>query len=145
VAYASQADLLLVGLPQTAVGTLGATTIAAALQNASDFADGFFRARWGTNAVPLLAWDTEVTEAVAKIAAYRLMRQRGFNAAAGADKGFREGYDDAVDWLDRVQRQQAHPHVTLAATSQPGTPQPKVVSSSVVNLANGRRAPNRGW
>ena len=145
MAYADITDLPLYGVPQTALQSIPDALLTAQLQSASDYADSFFRARWGTASVPLVAWDTAVREAVAKIAAYRLIRVRGFRPGSGSDSEIRKGHDDAVAWLDRVQRQQAHPLVTLAAVHQPGTPQPNFTSTSVVDLSNGRAAPNRGW
>jgi phage gp36-like protein len=143
--YAQPADLLTVGLPSAALGTLTTAQIGAALQNASDRADACFRARWGSNAVPLLAWDTTITLAVAAIASYELMLVRGYQPTAGGDDNFRRRYDDALRYLGDVQRQQAHPNVTLAQIGAPGAAQPGVTSFSVVNLANGCTGTNRGW
>lgn len=144
--YASPMDLQTVGIPPQAFGQLSQAQIAAALQNASDFADSFFRNRWGTAAVPLLAWDSTITKAVAKIAAYYLIVDgRGVNPNSLDWELVRTPYNDAVDYLNKIQRQQATPFVTLAATGQPGTPQPNLTSSSVVNLATGATRSNRGW
>lgn len=147
--YASQADLTDIGLPVAALGT-GVTAVTTAqitkaLQDASDFADSFFRARWGQNAVPLLVWDTSVTKHVALVAAYYVMNVRGYFAESEQNKRFRDGYDDACDWFNKVQRQQAHPLVTLATGGAIGQQQPNLISSSVVNLSSGATSGNRGW
>lgn len=142
--YASLADLYAIGVPQQAVQSYTSQATANLLK-ASGLADTYFRARWGSHAVPLLAWDDSVTDAVAKIAAYWTLRVRGFAANNAGDRDFREGYEDAVRWLEKVQKQQAHPVVTLAATNQPGSVQPRVISTSVVDLSNGRRDSSRGW
>jgi phage gp36-like protein len=144
MAYASQADLLQVGFPQAAVGVLSVAQIAAALQSASDYADGFFRARWGAASVPLLTWDSSVTDAVVKIAAFRLLKVRGFNPQSPQDAQFKADHDDAIDWLNKVQRQQAHPLVTLAAHAAPPVA-PLLITGSVVNLSSGAMSKNRGW
>lgn len=144
MAYATLTDLTNSGLPAVSLTTLTSQQILAALQAASDFADTFFRARWGQSAVPLVAWDSSVTEAVAKIAALRLLRIRGYSPSSTADQQFQLGHDEAVDWLNKVQRQQAHPLVTLALSSTPIL-QPTLISSSVVNLASGATRGNRGW
>ena len=144
MAYATQADLTNVGLPAAAIVALTNAQITASLQSASDFADTFFRARWGQLAVPLLAWDTSVTEAVARIAALRLLRVRGYSPKSTADQQFQLGYDEAVEWLGKVQRQQAHPLVTLALNATAPI-SPLLISSSVVNLSTGRSSGNRGW
>lgn len=142
--YATPADLTNVGLPAASLTTLTSQQINAVLQTASDFADTFFRARWGQTAVPLLAWDTSVTEAVARIAALRLLRIRGYNPHSTADQRFQQGHDEAVTWLGQVQRQQAHPLVTLAQNAAPPI-SPLLISSSVANLATGGARSKRGW
>lgn len=142
--YATQADLQNI-LPQTAFGTLTPTQINAALQQASDEADGYFRNRWGKASVPFVAWDTSVTRHVADIAAYYAMQTRGYRSQSGADSEFEKKYLAAVAWLDKVQKQQITPLVTLAATGLPGSVQPNLVSTSVVDVSSGRVAPNRGW
>lgn len=144
MAYASATDLVNTGLPAVALTTLTGVQISAALQAASDFADTFFRARWGQTAVPLVTWDSSVTEAVAKIAALRLMRIRGYSPTSTADQQFQAGYQDALDWLNKVQRQQAHPLVTLALNQSPPVA-PLLITGSVVNLATGAAGRNRGW
>lgn len=151
MAYASSTDLTTVGLPAVALGPLTGAQISAALQNASDFADTYLRARYGTLAVPLLVnastggYDTSLVQAVAKIATYYIMIVRGMKPGGPDFELFLTGYNQAVDWLNKVQRQQAHPLVTLAAVNQPGSTQPAFASGSVVNLASGQIAPNRGW
>lgn len=148
--YATQTDLTNSGFPPSALGNLTSGQINACLQQASDMADSYFRARWGTAAVPLLVWDTSVTNAVVKIAALLVLRTRGYAAQSLADSNFQKGYDEAVQWLRDVQRQQAHPSVTLANESAGPSissrlQQPSVSSVSVVDLSTGSTAPNRGW
>ena len=144
MAYAAQADLVAVGLPQTALGALTSTQINAALQSASDRADASMRARYGMTSVPLVAWDTTITEAVAQIAAFNLMCIRGMNSAGPDWMMFYTRKKDAEAYLDRIQRQQAHPLVTLASGAVAPI-QPNVTSSSVVNLSTGGTSGNRGW
>lgn len=144
MAYATSTDLTNVGLPLAALATLTPQQITSALQGASDFADTFFRARYGAASVPFVAWDTSVTEAVAKIAALRLLRIRGYSPSSTADQQFQLSHDDALDWLNKVQRQQAHPLVTLAQAAVAPLA-PLLISSSVVNVATGGTSRNRGW
>lgn len=144
MAYATQADLTNVGLPAAALATLSAGQISAVLQAMSDHADAAFRARYGTSAVPLAAWDTTITEAVAKLAAFRLMVIRGMKPGGPDWELFRTGWVDAEAYLDRIQRQQAHPQVTLAGNAT-APQQPNLTSTSVIDLSNGATGPNRGW
>ena len=146
MAYAAESDLVAVGMPPQSLGQLSPDQINAALQNASDKLDEGFRGRYGDGPSPLLlTWDSSIIEAVAQIAAYKLIKVRGYDPDSGADSTFRDGYMDAMQFIDRVQRQQAHPVVTVAGTPLAGAVQPNLISSSVINLANGRRAPQRGW
>jgi phage gp36-like protein len=144
MAYAAKADLLNIGFPPQALGTLTDPQINAALQAASDFADTFFRGRYGDQSVPFLAWDTSVTDAVAQIAALRLLRVRGYAPDSTADQRFQKGRDEAVEWLNSVQRQESTPVVTLA-TNATMFKNPTFSTASVISLASGRTAPTRGW
>lgn len=144
MAYAAQTDLENLGLPATALVDMGATQVAAQLQAASDFMDTFFAARYGRPNVPLATWDTTVTLTCARITAWYLMTVRGIRAGDTNWDLYRTGYTDAVEWLNKVQRQQAHPLVTLAGGAT-APQQPNMVSSSVVSIATGTRAPQRGW
>jgi len=144
MAYAALSDLLAVGMPAQSLAQLSPTQVSAMLQNVSDYADSFFRGRYGDGPSPLLlTWDSQITEAVANIAAYRLIRLRGVDP--DKPNPFEAARIEAVVYLDKVQRQQAHPLVTISGSPLAGSVQPNLVSSSVVNLATGRRAPNRGW
>lgn len=146
MAYCAPADLVLVGWSANTQGQLNVAQITQACQNASDYADGFFRARYGVGSCPLLAWDSSITLAVAKVAVWYLICIRGFNPNANADQNFRTQYDDAEKFFNNVQRQQAHPLVTPAGSSaNEGAQQPRLISTSVVDVSSGRRASNRGW
>lgn len=144
--YATLTDLTLYGIAATALGdpTTGPVPTAvrqAALDAASKVVDSFYRGRYP---LPLLAWDIETTQATCKIAAWELLNIRGYNPASGADVNIRDRYQDAMGWLNRVQRQAAHPNVTPSAAQVQYT-QPMVITSSVVDLATGATARNRGW
>jgi phage gp36-like protein len=140
--YATLTDLTVYGLPATALGALSSTVQQAALDDASDIVDSYLRGRY---VLPLLAWGTEITQAVCRIAAYNLLSVRGYNPASGADENIRNRYTDSITWLSQVQRQAAHPNVTASQDTQNVQQQPNVTSFSVVSLGNGAVAPNRGW
>jgi len=145
--YATTQDLVNLGVQPNVIAKLAPSQVAAILQSASDEADSFGRGRWGYNALPLLAWDTGWTRAVAKLAAFEVIRVGGVNPESQDYKLARIGWDDAREYFNGVQRQQVHPQVTLApaGTALPGQQQPFVMTSSVVNVATGARARNRGW
>lgn len=144
--YATQLDLQNIGLPPQAFGQLEQNQINAALQNASDLVDSYLRARYGTSAVPLIAWDSTITKATARLAAYELLVEvRGVNPESTDFKILDNMRKLAEAYLDRIQRQQAHPNVTVAAANLPGSTQPNLISSSVISVATGQTGPNRGW
>lgn len=145
MAYCSGSDVIALALPISSLSPLTALQISSTCQAVSDFMDGFFRGRWGYASVPLLAWDTSVTENAAKVSAFRLMRLRGMKPDGSDWKLFESVYKEALDWLNGVQRQQVHPNVTLANGALPGQQQPNLLTSSAVDLATGGRARNRGW
>lgn len=141
MAYATPSDLITVGLPATALGTLSPAQQQAALNTASDEVDSYLRGRY---ALPLQGWGNEIREATAAIATYKLMLVRGYNPESGADQNFAERYAMTISWLRDVQRRAAHPNVTPAVDPAPDYAQPVVISSSVVTAAGGV-GPSRGW
>ena len=142
--YAQIADLTTYGLPATALQSpnLPVQVQQAALDDASAIADSYLRGRYS---LPLLAWGTDLTQAVCRIAAYNLLSVRGYNPAAAADVNIRDRYTDAIDWLNKVQRQAVHPNVTPQPSQTPQYNQPFVTSFSVISTATGQKAPQRGW
>ena len=142
VAYGTLADLYKYGAPERALGGIPDATKEAELETASQIVDSYFRGRYS---LPLASWDAATTEATCKIAAYNLLATRGYNPAAGADPNIRDRWVDAIEWLRRVQKQQAHPNVVSLSPNEPSATQPMVLSSSVVNVATGATASRRGW
>lgn len=142
--YAQLSDLTIYGAPATALNTPQLTPAIQlnALVSASAVMDSYFAGRYQ---LPLAQWGVEVVDACCRIATYQLISVRGYNPASAADVNIRERYLDAIDWLNKVQRQAAHPNVTPTQSQSPGYAQPFVQSSSVVNVATGATSTNRGW
>jgi len=146
VAYCGGQDILNLALPIPALqSNLLDRQVTAVCQAASDEADGHFRGRWGYSAVPLLTWDSSITLNVARRSAYLLMLIRGMKPGGEDFKILSVVNAEALAFFNAVQRQQIHPLVTLANNTAPGGVQPSVITSSVVNLANGGSRRNRGW
>lgn len=139
--YSTTTDLVAVGLPATALGSLTPTQQQDALDGAAGIVDSHLRGRY---TLPLVApIPPEITEVTCVIAAWRLMQVRGFNPASPDYVAFRDRYLDAMTWLGKVQRQAAHPAVN--ESSGGNTQQPTVISSSVAFLNTGSSLSNRGW
>lgn len=142
--YAQISDLTTYGLPATALQSpnLPVQVVNNVLASVSNQMDSYFRGRYS---LPLIEWGVEVTDCCCKIAAYELLSVRGYNPAAAADVNIRDRYTDALDWLNKVQRQAVHPNVTPQPNQTPQFNQPFVTSFSVVSTATGQKARQRGW
>jgi phage gp36-like protein len=104
--------------------------------------DSYYNGRYE---MPLLAWDAQTTYATAVIAIYKLFSTRGANAMNGADKTIFDRFFEMVGnpnvpgslgWLDKVQRQSAHPAVTPTVPSN---------QSPTYNLPQVYSGIPRGW
>lgn len=68
---------------------------------------GYFGGRYG---MPLLSWGDDVRKKVCSHAAWGYMSEkRGFNPESPADAVFRMNYDDAINWLKLVMRNDINP------------------------------------
>lgn len=141
--YATLSDLYTYGAPSRVFGQLDDSVKTAALVSASAKVATYLRARY---VLPLLTWDDSITEATCKIATYDLLSNRGYNPGAGPDENIRARFADAMIFLEKVQKSQAHPLVTSTVSPVPSyIDQPMVISSSVINVVTGATATRRGW
>lgn len=138
-AYATQADLEQHGYPAAVLDGLDVDTIDAALERASQEADGALRgAGYRT---PLDSWSADLTGAVVSIAAWYLMTRRGFDPERGADAVIRQRFEDAQKWLSEVANRRRQ--VALCTEPPAPDPPPAVVAArgAVITVTNSRR----GW
>lgn len=104
-AYATIEDLEDLALPAAALSTLTTAQKEKALEAASRKADGYFRKNWG---VPIVNPNTELKEAVCSVAAWRLMRRRGF-APEAPDSNLRTAFEDAIKWFEACEKNECRP------------------------------------
>jgi phage gp36-like protein len=140
--YAQLADLVLYGIPVTAIGNLTTAQQTDALIAASAKIDSYLRGRYS---LPLLAWGIEITQAACKIAAFDLMNVRGYNPQSGADNNLINRYNETILWLRDIQRQAAHPDVTPTDIQTQLKQGPAVISVSAWATNSGCTNTNRGW
>lgn len=140
--YATLAELYVYGAPERSLTQLTDAQKLAELASASTLVDTYLRGRYS---LPLVSWDSSITEATCKVATYNLFSIRGYNPASGADVNIRDRYNEALIFLNKVQKQQAHPNVASQNANAPEAQQPMVISSSVVNVQTGATAQRRGW
>ncbi|SRR6266568_5443920 len=115
-----------------AISSISPTDQQAALDAASGLADSYMRGRYR---LPLLTWnDPALKKAVVSIAYYDMLTTRGYNPQSGSDANVVNRNIEAIAWLVKVQKQEAHPNVTPSADQSPGYDAPRVLST-----------PKRGW
>lgn len=107
--YATPVDLSRHGLSPAALGDVSLWDQQAALDAASSLADGYLAA---TFTLPIVTPSIDLVIAVCQIAAWNLLRRRGFNPEAGSDAAIRQGYDDSIRWLERVAKGDVVPTLT---------------------------------
>lgn len=99
MAYADRTDLSRLGIAAAALSGVATATQDAALDAASDTADGYLRGRY---TLPLTTWGDDLRAHVCGIAAWRLLANRGFDPNRAGDIAIRQLYDDAISWLKDV-------------------------------------------
>ena len=139
-AYATTADLALMGIPSVALTSVTTTVQTAILLAASNFCDGYLASQYD---LPLTAWGQDLTEAVCHIAAYKLMVKRGFNAESNA--AFRQNFEDSLAWLKQISEGKVSPFEIVDST--PSTPHAgmPIVYSGTTDDETGEAIPSRGW
>lgn len=125
-------DFPMFGLPSSAIAAVPPANVQAALDRASNLADGYIGAEY---ALPLKSWSSELTEAVCKIAAYELMSVRGYNPE-GDGGNLRARYKDAIAWLTDVSK---------GAVAPPGIVGSDGEAEAADGVADMSSDPPRGW
>jgi phage gp36-like protein len=127
--YATPTDLARNGVPSSALDGITSADQQVALDAASGIADGYVAARY---TLPLVApFPTDLVIAVCQIAAWNLLRVRGFNPDAGQDAVIRSGYEDATRWLRLVAEGKVSPQVIDSTPSGNPTAGPFVQQGRV--------------
>ena len=119
MAYAGTGDLVLFGMPVTALGTLTVAQQTAALDAASAELDAHLRARY---TLPFVSYGIELTQKTVIIAKWQLLNVRGFNPNAGTDVAIRNAYLDAIQWALDAKNQLIHPDVVDSSTKMGARP-----------------------
>lgn len=101
--YATQADL---SVPPKALGNTATPVITNALARASSMADSYIRKRFQ---LPLQEYTQSLTQAVADIATWIIMKDRGFDPNSDNTKQIQGAYRDALNWLQKVANNETDP------------------------------------
>jgi phage gp36-like protein len=137
--YATQTDLERHGYPAGVLSGLDSPTIEAALERASQDADGALRgAGYRT---PLATWSVDLTGAVVAIAAWYLMCRRGFDPESAHDAVFRVRFEDAQKWLSEI----ANRRRAVALCTEPPVPVPAPAEVAASGASIVHTTSRRGW
>lgn len=99
MAYATRAELVTFSLPANALSTVSTTKQDDALEAASRIADGYLNARYR---LPLVSYGSDLKRAVSDIAAFILMKGRGFSPETADADMLQSGERNAVKWLEGI-------------------------------------------
>lgn len=97
--YATRSDMYAYAITADALTGVATGDQDSALNTASRLADSYLTNRF---VLPLAVWGEDLRLQVANIAAFLLMRSRGFSPQQGDAEQLRAGYEDAMDWLKAV-------------------------------------------
>jgi len=131
MAYCDVSDLSTYGVSAVALDPIDPTIQQGACDAASAIVDSYLRDRFK---LPLSRWGVDLRQKTAVLAVYDLLVVRGYNPSAGADVNLRLRYQDTLEWLLRVARQEVQPDVTPQQHESPGYDAPIILTNS-----------NRGW
>ena len=146
-AFATLADVALVGLPASSLGVLSVAQQQACVDWANAAAGSRLAGRYpGINLGGAgWTWDYAVTGYVVALARKRMLDVRGrAPSTASADALVDTLYKEAVDFFRDVQLQSLHPAITGGESDGATSQGPVFSSSSVAWTSSNRRAPNRG-
>jgi phage gp36-like protein len=129
--YATQDDLARLGLTGRALLGVEPDTQDRALNAASRRCDGYLAARYS---VPLISWSHDLVECTAAIAAWWVIRARGFDPSLPHDQALRLGFEDAIAYLERIASGQAELAPPIEETPLPpdGAPPTVVVTTQKI-------------
>jgi phage gp36-like protein len=128
--YATPEDFFTLGLRRDACKEFTPAQIELALNRASREMDGYLRNRY---TLPFVSVDEAMATTCCDIAAYRLLKPRGFRPES-ADGIYVAAYKDALVWLGKVRDKLVTPLVVDSSTgATPGSSsygRPRVVTAS---------------
>lgn len=104
--YAETADLTALSISAGALAGISAGDQQAALESESEYADSYLSKRF---TLPLTSWGRDLKQAVCDLAAYRLMKRRGFNPEKNDAEQLRLAKKDAETWLEKVSTGKVNP------------------------------------
>ena len=131
--YVTPAQLTTYGVNPFALQKVSQDEQTAACVACSAKADDYMNSRYK---LPLLSWPPSITMAVAHMAIWVVLSNRGRNPEAGYDDEISMRYREAIAYFEGIQQQRINPAgiVDSGTSNPPSFPFPKVTTG-----------PTRGW
>jgi phage gp36-like protein len=107
--YCDVADLTRFGIRSEALRGISNEEMLAAIDAASDEADGYLGSRY---TLPLVTWESDLRLNVARLAVYTLLIVRGFNSSRSGDEMITAQREVAERWLSAISNGKVVPRVT---------------------------------
>lgn len=114
-AYATRTELVTLSVRAEAISSISDADQDTALLSASELADSYLGSRFD---LPLTTWGGDLKRIICDIAAYTLLKIRGWSPESGDAEQYRKSYDDAIKWLNGVAKGDITP--TLIVDSSGG-------------------------
>ena len=131
--YATLAQFYATGLPANALTGIAVTALQSALDNAAAEMDSrAFNARFVLPLIP--PYPLDLVQINCDLAAWIALKARGYDPSSKTDIAVRQGWVDALAWLDGVAGERIQPTVIDSSSGGNSIQAPQVLSS-----------PLRGW
>ena len=115
--YCAPSDLLTTGVNPFSLQDVSEVQQLVACQQANAMADDLISSRW---TMPLVQWPVSFVFYSACIAVWIILRARGVNPDAGADKYWKSEYDAALEYFRNIQRTNITPYGLIPGAASPG-------------------------
>lgn len=113
--YATSTEFSDQSLPSESLTGISAGTINAALTWASGKINSYLGKRY---ALPLVSYGEDLKLACCDLAAWYLIKRRGFKTNAGSENAIVKAHDDSIQWLRDVAKGLAEPDAIVDASPE---------------------------
>jgi phage gp36-like protein len=85
---------------------------------------------------PLKTWGYDLVVHTCEVAAWYLLKARGFNPSNGLDLAIRKGYEDAIKWAQDVAEGKVQPDSIVDSSVGVNASTPRTQSNAPINSGN---------
>ena len=139
--YAVLADLQTYGLSQAAIGATPVATQQKLLDAANAKVDSYLASKF---VLPLVSWSPDLVQCAAEIAAFSVIKYRGFDPEDPSDRIFQARADAQIAWLLLITKNELTVTVVDSAPGGTGGAGGIGYTSQVTTNSTGRAQPTLG-